>query len=418
VDDVAVAYEHSNNTVPFTSTKMNRRKYLITAAGCASGWFAGCSRAAQLSDDVTTTSATTSPAQIETSEIPATFEYPWAISPLPDGESLLVTEQIGQLSLVDIQSGEKELIAKTPAVASDGQGGLLDVTIDPDFESNSWVYLTYSAANEQRKTATHLGRGRLNRSRSRLEEFERLYIAGPFLDRAAHYGSRVVFGADHMIYQTIGDRQFKNFGPEHVAQQLSSELGTVIRLQPDGSIPQSNPFIQTPGAKDAIYSYGHRNGQGLARHPGTGKIWESEFGEKDGDEINIIRAGENYGWPIADNSCRYGTTEHVGDSHESRADIRNPVVSWPCGSGGFPPSGICFYTGSRPRDWGLSLLVAGLASRYVARFELGEDEATQQPGLLTERNSRIRDIAQNPEKNELYAAVDAQNAPLIRMKFD
>jgi quinoprotein glucose dehydrogenase len=215
------------------------------------------------------------------------------------------------------------------------------------------------------------------------------------------------------MYVTVGDRQFKNFGPDHVAQDPSNDLGTTLRLNPDGSVPDDNPFVDDPTAGDAVFSYGHRNAQGLAVHPDTGAVWETEFGERDGDEINVLRPGANYGWPVADESCRYGSDDPVGVPHDDREDVVAPVYSWPCGTGGFPPSGATFYGGDA-LPWAGDLLVGGLASQYLARLRVDGEDVVEADPLLADRGWRIRDVAVGPD-GFVYVAVDAGDAPIVRL---
>jgi quinoprotein glucose dehydrogenase len=287
------------------------------------------------------------------------------------------------------------------------------VTLHPEFPDRRWVYLTYSTTDDEGRSSTHLGRGRLSRDAGRLRAFERLYAAEPFVRSSGHFGSRVAV-RDDFAYVTVGDRQFKDFGPDHVAQDRTNELGAVLRLHLDGSVPADNPFADEPDASPAIYSYGHRNAQGLAVHPETGDLWESEFGERDGDEINVIDAGANYGWPVADEGCRYGTDQRVGVPHDERADVTAPVVSWPCGSGGFPPSGMTFYDGPI-EAWRGDLFVGGLASQSLARFAVDGREATEREPLLAARGWRIRTVAVGAE-GALYAATDGGR--LVRFVAD
>jgi len=339
---------------------------------------------------------------------------PWGLAFLPDESGLLVTEQAGRLRLLDPETGGGTALTGVPEVHARGQGGLLDVTLHPDFASNSLVYLTYSVAGEGGST-TRVGRGRLERDSGRLADFEPLYTARPFVESNGHYGSRATFDDEGYLYVSVGDRQFKDFGPDHVAQRLDDDLGSVLRLNDDGSIPDTNPFVEDAGASDAVFTYGNRNPQGLAVRPETGAVWETEYGERDGDEINVLEAGANYGWPVADNSCKYGSDEPVGVPHESRSDVVAPVYGWECGSGGFPPSGAAFYEGDAFPDWRGDLFVAGLAKRYLARFSVDGREVTEAGALLADREQRIRDVTVAPVSGHLYAAVDDGDAPILRI---
>jgi quinoprotein glucose dehydrogenase len=361
-----------------------------------------------------TTHSPDPPADVAVTEALTGVSNPWGLAFLPDESGLLVTEQAGRLLLADPKTGDRTALTGVPDVYARGQGGLLDVTTHPDFDTNALVYLTYSVAGEGGST-TQVGRGRLDRDRDRLADFEPIYTARPFVESSGHYGSRAVFDPDGHLYVSVGDRQFKNFGPNHVAQLLGDDLGSVLRLRDDGSIPDSNPFVDDPDANDAIFTYGNRNPQGLAIHPETGAVWETEFGERDGDEINILEAGANYGWPTADNSCEYGSDDPVGVSHAEREDVVAPVFGWPCGSGGFPPSGTTFYDGDAFPAWRGDLFVAGLAKRHLARFSVDGRNVTELEPLLADRDQRIRDVAVSPVSGHLYAAVDADNAPIYRL---
>ena len=299
---------------------MHRRSYLsaVGATGVAS--FAGC------------LGEPTSRSGVAVETVVEGLTHPWALAVGGPTDALLVTERDpGRLRRIDTEAGTTTQIEGVPAVDAAGQGGLLDVTWGPE---NTWVYLTYAISTTDGRTTTRLGRGRLAADSDRLTDFKLLYTAEPAVDSAGHYGSRVAFGPEGFLYMTVGDRQFTNFGPDHVAQDLSNDLGTTLRLEADGSIPADNPFVDDENARDGIYSYGHRNAQGLDVNPDTGAIWESEFGESDGDEINRIERGGNYGWPIADEGCTYGTGQPIGVGHADREDVTAPVFGWPCGEDG------------------------------------------------------------------------------------
>ena len=346
--------------------------------------------------------------------------HPWGLAVDDADESLLVTERdTGRLRRVDPADGTTTEIGGTPTVDTAGQGGLLDVTWGPNQE---WIYLTYAVANEAGETTTRLGRGRLaggggesdEGDGDRLTAFEQLYTAEPFVDDNGHYGSRVGFDTDGYLYMTVGDRQFKNFGPDHVAQDRTNDLGTTLRLRPDGSIPDDNPFVDDAEARDAIYSYGHRNAQGLDVNPETGAIWESEFGESDGDEINIIERGGNYGWPVADEGCTYGTGQPIGVSHDDREDVIAPVFGWPCGEDGPAPSGMTFYDGDAFPEWQGDLFVGGLVTQRVVHLVVDGDDVREAEPLLADRQQRIRDVTVGLD-GALYVAVDAGDAPILRL---
>lgn len=339
---------------------------------------------------------------------------PWGLEFLPEDGKLLVTENQGELLLVDVDNDSQEAISGIPEVDDSGQGGLLDVTIGPDFQDEPWVYLTYSAANEQGLTSTYVGRGQLDIPDRRLDSFEELYVAEPFRDSTSHYGSRVVIDDDGYLFVSIGDRGDKNFD-DHPSQDTSNVLGATIRLRADGSIPEDNPFTHDPSVVDEIYSYGHRNVQGMAIHPETGELWQSEHGEEDGDEINIIEAGGNYGWPLAHTGCEYGTDTPVGDWPQERDDTINPVFYWECGSGGFPPAGMAFYDRMALSEWQNGLFVGGLASEYLAHFTVEDRELTEQEPLLADRGWRIRDVTVGGHDGALYVAAEGDMEAIVRI---
>jgi quinoprotein glucose dehydrogenase len=387
---------------------MNRRHYLSLVGVAACSTVAGC---AEIGD--TAERGTSGAYGIET--VATGLTHPWSIAFLPDDSRLLVTERSGQLTLVDRESGAVRAVDGTPEVYARNQGGLLDVALHPRFPDQRWVYLTYSAARADGTSTTHLGRGRLDVENARLDGFERLHAAEPFVQSTGHFGSRIAFDADEYLYVTVGDRQFKNFGPDHTAQDLTTELGVTLRFTLDGSVPDDNPFVDRPDARDTIYSYGHRNAQGMTVHPETGDIWQSEYGEQDGDELNVLTRGGNYGWPIADEGCTYGEGKPIGVSHSDRDDVVAPAYSWPCGSGGFPPGGMTFYTGDAFPDWRGDLFVGGLASQALGHFTVDGREVTSAERLVTDRGWRIRTVSEAPDTGHLYLAIDAGDAPIVRL---
>jgi quinoprotein glucose dehydrogenase len=418
-----------------------RRRTYLTLAGLGTAGLAGCAgrrggtTGSSTGDDTAagsgtdadgtdTVTATATEPPVETDgyrvETVATgFDQPWSVTPLPDGPAMLVTELPGRLWLVDREGGDRRRVAGTPSVFARGQGGLLDVAIHPEYPAEPWVYLTYAVGDATNGTSTtRLGRGRLavdGRDGPRLRGFEPLFTAEPYVQSTGHFGSRVGFGPDGFLYVTVGDRQFKDFGPNHVAQDLTNHLGTTIRLGADGSVPTDNPFVDADDAREEVYSYGHRNAQGLTVHPETGDVWQSEFGERDGDELNRIVAGGNYGWPVADEGCTYGSGDPIGVSHADREDVVAPAYTWPCGSGGFPPSGATFYDGDAFPDWRGDLFVGGLAAQYLGRFAVEGTSARPTGRLLADRGWRIRDVAVGPDDGRLYVAVDAGDAPIVRL---
>ena len=356
------------------------------------------------------------------------FENPWGLAFLPEDGRLLVTERPGRLSLVDPADGTVEPVAGAPEVFAAGQGGLLDVAVHPDYPDDPRIYLTYSAraadspaGDGASGATTHLGAGRLSLDGDApaLDGFEALFVAEPFRDTELHFGSRVTFGPEGALFVTVGDRRDTDFGPGHVSQDRSSELGATLRLTPDGDAHPDNPFVDEPDAADALYSYGHRNPQAMAVRPETGRIWQCEHGERDGDEINAVERGGNYGWPIASEACRYGTDDPVAPGHDERDGVIAPVHYWPCGSGGFPPSGAVFYDGDAFPEWEGDLFAGTLAAQYLGRFTVDGDgldaTVTEREPLLADRGWRMRAVAIEPDTGQLYAAVDDADAPIARI---
>jgi aldose sugar dehydrogenase len=214
---------------------------------------------------------------------------------------------------------------------------------------------------------------------------------------------------------TTGDRQLKDFGPDHVAQDASNDLGATLRLEADGSIPDDNPFVDDPDASDAIYSYGHRNVQAIAFHPETGELWQAEHGEEAGDEINVIEAGGNYGWPIAHYGCEDDTEIPVGDEPHEREDTVDPVHYWECPDDGFPPSGATFYDGEAFPDWQGDLFVGNIFWEYLGRFTVDGRDVEEVDPLLADCGWRIRDVEVAPDTGHLYVLLDEEDAPVVRV---
>ena len=398
----------------------DRRRFLRSGLGVGALAVAGCTGSGGDGDDVGTGDGTVSSreptaadgvesVEYDIEEVVSDLRNPWGVAVAPD-DTILVTERPG--ALVRVDDGEPQQIDGVPEVFAGGQGGLLDVAVHPDYPDTPWVYLTYAATGDAGATTTHLGRGRLDPDTARLAAFEVLHAAEPFVDSDAHFGSRVVFGPDRRVYVTVGDRQFKNFGPEHTAQDRTTDLGAVLRFEPDGSVPEDNPFVDSDG-RGPIFSYGHRNPQGLTIHPETGALWEHEHGEQDGDEINILDRGGNFGWPVATEACTYGGGDPIGVSHRDRSDVVAPIHFWPCGSGGFPPSGLTIYDGS-VEAWQGDLFAGTLAGGYLGRFDIDGREVTEVEGLLADREWRIRAVTVGPDDG-LLVAVDADPGPLVRL---
>ena len=386
----------------------------------ATGLLAGCLGSSGSTDSPLPSDPIVGP-DYTVEEVIAELENPWSMAFLPgDGDRALVTERPGRLNVVDLGTGSVTEVAGLPAIAAVGQGGLLDVILYPDYgPGQEWVYLTYAAANPDNpgQYATHVGRGRFNEQTLALDDFEVLHVGTPYAGGGAHFGSRMVFDDQWRLYVTMGDR-----GNRNSAQDLNSHWGKILRLERDGTMPADNPFVLNPDALNAIYSYGHRNPQGLTVEQATGRIWENEHGQQNGDEINIIdQPGGNYGWPIATCATEYGTGEPIGVPPSEREDTVPPVYCWDGseyddGQEGFPPSGMAFYESDAFPQWRGNLFMGNLAHRYLGRFIIQGREVLQEERMLRDRNWRVRDVRVHPENGYIYLLVDAPSAPLVRIR--
>jgi aldose sugar dehydrogenase len=327
--------------------------------------------------------------------------HPWAMAFLPDGR-MLVTERPGTLRIVDSDFNVSEPLSGVPEVFAQSQGGLLDVAIDPDFTSNSLVYLTFAEPGSG-GASTAAARGRL--ADGGLEDVEVIFRQEPKVSGGNHFGSRLVFHGDGTLFIGLGDR-FK-FDP---AQDLSNHIGAIVRINPDGSVPDDNPFVGEDGARPEIWSYGHRNIQGATRHPETGELWAHEHGPRGGDEINIPRAGENHGWPVVSWGNHYDGRTIPDPS--SRPEFADSVHFW---DPAIAPSGMTFYTGDMFREWHGDLLVGGLVAQSLIRLSLDGQEVTSEERI--ELGARIRDVAQGPE-GAIYILTDASNGQMLRLTPD
>jgi len=327
------------------------------------------------------------------------LHHPWAMAFLPDGR-LLITERRGRLLLLHPESGERAEVAGVPEVDHRNQGGLLDVVLHPGFAENRLVYLSWAGRCEG-GNATHLGRGRLDGEE--LVDFRTLFVATPCVDSGIHFGSRLVFDRDGYLFMTVGDR-----GERERAQDLSDHNGSVLRLHDDGRVPDDNPFVERPGAKPAIYSYGHRNPQGAALHPVTGRLWIHEHGPRGGDEINIPAAGENFGWPIQTYGREYHGPEIAPDEVEG---VISPVHHW---TPSIAPSGMTFYHRDAVPEWQGHLFVGALAKRHLARLALDGERVISEERWLAERGRRIRAVEAGPEGG-LWLLTDHADGRLLRL---
>lgn len=343
------------------------------------------------------------------------LDRPWSLAFLPGSGDILLTERGGRFRLWQGATGTMADLSGAPQVVDAGQGGLLDATPAPDFAATGHIYATWAAPDGAGST-TALGRLRLDRAAGALVEGEELFRVQPAMGGNGHFGSRIVFHDGH-VFVGLGDRQSKAFGPGHPSQDLGTENGSVIRLAPDGRVPADNPFAGQPGAAPAIWSYGHRNIQAMTVHPETGAIWLAEHGEAGGDEINIVRRGANYGWPLVSHGVSYRGGAVFAPPHRPGDGFEAPVYHFPPGRDAhFPPSGMAFYTGAAFPEWRGHLLIGNLAHRYLGLFAV-EGEAVAPPlRLLDGQGWRIRDVAVGPEDGYVYGITDGPGAVLFRIR--
>lgn len=337
------------------------------------------------------------------------LDTPWSMAFLPGGD-MLVTERPGRLRIVRDGRLLPSPVGGVPEVYARGQGGLLEVAVHPDFASNRLVYLTYSKPLADGST-TAVIRGRFENDR--LTNVEEIFEASS--SGNGHYGSRLAFDGDGYLYITVGDRQAPSTGnlEAHPAQDLSNHHGVTIRLHDDGRVPADNPFVSQPGALPEIYSYGHRNAQGLAIHPETGEVWLNEHGPQGGDEVNVVRAGANYGWPVVGYGVNYGSGSAIHEGTH-RPGMEQPIHVWVPSIG---VSGLAFYTGSQFPGWQGDAFVGGLSGGYLARLDVEDGEIVREEVLLP-GIGRVRDVRQGPD-GYLYLAVEARDGvrtPILRLE--
>jgi len=329
--------------------------------------------------------------------------HPWGLAFLPDGR-MLVTERPGRVRVVLKDGQISAPLAGAPKVYARGQGGMLDIALDPDFQGNGLVYLSYAEPGEG-GAGTAVARARLDLAGNRLTDLKVIFRQQPKASGGRHFGSRLVFTRDGRLFVTIGER-----GERERAQDFTVNRGQVIRIDPDGSVPADNPFVDKPGTRPEVWSYGHRNPQGAALHPETGELWLHEHGARGGDEVNIARAGRNYGWPVIAYGRHYsGFKIGVGTRKEG---LEQPVYYW---DPSIAPSGMAFYTGDVFPEWRGSLLVGALKFRLLARLELDGEKVVGEERLLEGLKERIRDVRQGPD-GYVYLLTDSSDGRILRLE--
>jgi len=325
------------------------------------------------------------------------LERPWGLAVLPDGR-LLITEKKGSFRIVSTDGEVGEKITGMPEVDAAGQGGLLDVVTDPDFASNRMIYWSFSE-RQGSGNLTAVATGKLSADDRRIEGAKVIYRAVPAYDGDKHYGSRLIFGKDGNLFVSTGERSDKETRPQ--AQQLNSALGKILRITKDGKPAPGNPFEGKSEVRPEIYSYGHRNVQGLALHPETGELWESEMGPRGGDELNKITASANYGWPTIGYGIEYGG-EKVGEGITQKEGMEQPIYYW---DPVLSPSGMTFYSADAIPEWKHNVFIAGLNSKHIARLVLQNNRVVGEERLLANEGQRFRDVAQGSD-GALYAITD------------
>ena len=331
------------------------------------------------------------------------LEHPWAVAFLPD-DRLLVSERPGRLNL--IEDGEITPVAGVPDdLHATNQGGLLDVVLHPEYEDNGWVYITYSKGDSG-ATTTALMRGRIDGEA--LVDVEELFVQDRKSEPGRHYGSRLAFMPDGTLLMSIGDR-----GAEPPrAQDTRDHAGTLVRLNDDGSVPDDNPFVGDDDYLPEIYSYGHRNIQGLIVHPETGEIWATEHGPRGGDELNLVEAGKNYGWPAVTLGRDYRTEGTFNGAERSREGMVDPVIDW---TPEIAPSGLAYVPGETFDHWAGNLLAGGLRSRQIRRVVFEDGEVVHEEELIRDEIGRIRDVRMGPD-GFVYVATDEADGGVYRLE--
>jgi glucose/arabinose dehydrogenase len=343
---------------------------------------------------------------VEVSEVASGLNHPWGMQFLGDGR-VLVTERPGTLRIVSREGKISAPIAGVPKVVARGQGGLLDVLLANDFATSSTIFISYAEPREGGTNATAVARAKLTLTNDggNLSDVTVIFRQQPPIASSHLFGSRLVQDATGALFITTGDRASQ----KDSAQDLSTDLGKLIRIMPDGSIPKDNPFAGQDGKRPEIWSYGHRNIQGMARHPQTGEVWTTEHGAQGGDELNIPRAGKNYGWPVITWGIDYSGAK-IGEG-TTKPGLEQPVYYWNPSIG---TSGLTFYTGDLFKGWRGNLLAGGLSGAVLERLVLDGEQVVGVEHLLTDRGDRVRDVRMAPD-GSVYVLTDDADGKLLRL---
>lgn len=345
---------------------------------------------------------------LQVDKLATDLKKPWAVIPFADGR-LLITEKGGNMQIYDGNGKVVKKIEGFPAVDDRGQGGLLDVALDPDFANNQMIYWSYAEKQSDGKNLMAVAKGKLNETSGKVENVTVIFRATPSLESTKHYGSRLVFDKDGHLFVSTGERSEL---PGRVqAQDLKSGLGKIFKITKDGKPAPGNPFLDNKDAMPEIYAYGIRNAQGLDIHPTTGELWESEMGPKGGDEINIIKAGKDYGWPTITYGVEYSGKEIGTPPLQQKEGMEQPVYYW---DPVLSPGGIVFYKGNAIPEWENNLFIGGLSSQHIARIVIKDNKVIGEERLLEEENERFRDVAYHD--GMLYAVTDSGKLYRIKKK--
>jgi glucose/arabinose dehydrogenase len=348
----------------------------------------------------------TEKAEVVVETVARGLQNPWGLAFLPDGR-MLVTERPGRLRVVATNGQLSEPLGGTqPRVAARGQGGLLDVALDPNFAQNRLVYLSYAEDRGERRAGTSVMRARLNAAGTALEGGQVIFRQEPSHTGGTHFGSRLVFDRGGHLLVTLGDR----FDLRDQAQNPANHLGKVVRITTEGRPAPDNPFAGREGARPETWSIGHRNIQAAALHPQTGQLWTIEHGARGGDEVNIPQPGRNYGWPVITYGVDYSGAR-IGEG-TAKAGLEQPVYYW---DPSIAPSGMAFYTGDRFPAWRGSILVGALSGKLLARLETSGGKVTAEERMLQGLGERIRDVRQGPD-GFVYLLTDSANGRILRVR--
>ncbi|MQT29356.1 PQQ-dependent sugar dehydrogenase [Pseudomonas helleri] len=337
------------------------------------------------------------------------LDHPWALAFLPDKKGMLVTERPGHLRWVSPEGKLSAPLAGVPKVWAKGQGGLLDVVLSPGFANDRLVYLSFAEEGQDGNAGTAVGRGRLSDDMSSLSDFKVIFRQEPKLSTGNHFGSRLVFDRDGYLFIALGENNQRS-----TSQDLDKLQGKVVRIYPDGRIPEDNPFVGQKGARPEIWSYGHRNQQGAALNPWTGTLWTHEHGPKGGDEINLIERGQNYGWPLATHGIDYSSKPIPEAKGKVVEGTVAPYHVWEKSPG---ISGMTFYDGERFKPWQHNLFIGALADKDVIRLQLDGDKVVHEERLLGGLKARIRDVRQGPD-GYVYVLTDEDKGAVYRVGLE